>query len=54
MGLRLVLRLGESLGVIEGVHSLALLPCLLLHGARVGLVRWSWGVSLILLASCCT
>lgn len=54
VGLRLVLRLGESLGVIQGVHSLALLPCLLLHGGRVGLVRWSWGVSLILLASGCT
>lgn len=53
MGLRLALRLGNILRVVEGVHSLALLPRLLLHGGRMSLVRWSWGVSLILLASGC-
>lgn len=54
MGLRLALRRGNILGVIEGVHSLALLPCLLLHGGRMSLVRWSWSISWVLLASGCT
>lgn len=55
MGLRLVWGLGKILGVGKGVHRLALLPCLLLHWGRMGLmglrlVRWSGGVSLALLA----
>lgn len=53
MGLGLVLGLGQILGV----HRLALLPCLLLHRGRMGLmglglVCWSRGVSLPLLPSC--
>lgn len=52
----LVLGLGQILGVL-GMHRLALLPGLLLHRGRVGLmglglVSWSRGVSLPLLASC--
>lgn len=56
MGLGLALRLGQVLGVL-GMHRLALLPCLLLHRGRMGLMglglmRWSRGVSLPLLPSC--
>lgn len=56
MGLGLVLGLGKVLRVL-GMHRLALLPCLLLHRDRMGLmglglVRWSRGVSLPLLPSC--
>lgn len=55
MGLRLALRLGDTLGVVEGVHRLALLPCWLLHGGRMRLVRCCcWRVSLTLLARRCT
>lgn len=53
MGLGLVLGLGQILGVVEGVHRLALLPCLLLlHGSRTGLkglVRWCGWIALPLL-----
>lgn len=57
MGLRLVLGLGQILWVVEGMHRLALLPCLLLHWGRMvlmglGLMWWSRGVSLSLLPSC--
>lgn len=54
LGLALGLGLGQILGVVEGVHSLALLPCLLLHWGRMGLmglVWWTRGVSLALLPS---
>lgn len=55
MGLGLVLGLGQILGMVQGVHRLALLPCLLLHWGRMGLmglglVWWSRGVPLPLLA----
>lgn len=57
MGLGLVLGLGQILRVVQGVHRLALLPCLLLHWGRMGLMglrlmRWSRWVSLSLLPSC--
>lgn len=43
--------LGDILSVVQGVHRLALLPCLL-YGGRMGLVGRSRGVSLPLLPSC--
>lgn len=60
MGLRLVLGLWQILGVlrvVQGVHRLALLPCLLLHWGRMGLmglglVWWSRRISLCLLPWC--
>lgn len=54
VGLGLALGLGKTLGVVEGVHRLALLPGLLLHGGRVSLVRWSWRIALVLLAARCS
>lgn len=53
----MVLGLGQILWVVEGMHRLALLPCLLLHWGRMvlmglGLMWWSRGVSLSLLPSC--
>lgn len=55
MRLWLVLGLDQILGVIHGVHRLALLPCLLLlHWGRMmglGLVSGGRRISLTLLAS---